>query len=76
MPTPNATLLLQQRITQLEAKLRAANIPGLSDKLAAFSEGSCTNDCTYGCTGGCTGGSCTQAELGEEQVQPGGVAQR
>lgn len=74
---PNNLLVLQQRIAQLETRIRQSGIPGLADTLGAFSEGSCTNDCTYTCTGGCTGGNCALAELpGEAVTNPAQAAVR
>ncbi|HEU0114687.1 MAG TPA: hypothetical protein VFQ80_08420 [Thermomicrobiales bacterium] len=58
---------LEARIAELETRLRAVGGVANVGKLAAFSEGSCTNGCTGGCTDGCTGG-CTGGCVARREV--------
>ena len=56
---------LEKRIYELEAQIQRFTL--FPEKLASFSEGSCTNNCTaactIGCTSGCTGGCVTNPDL-------------
>ena len=66
---------LEIKIAELESQLRQVNAGGLGRirDLAAFSEGSCTNNCTAACTIGCTQGctgSCVTQPIEEVASQP------
>ena len=56
---------LESRVAELETQIQRFSL--FPSKLAAFSEGSCTNNCTaactIGCTSGCTGGCVTDPGL-------------
>lgn len=61
---------LEFRIAELETKIRQVGGVSLTERLANFSAGSCTNTCTASCTIGCTKG-CTGTCIAEA---PGSLA--